>query len=50
MHFDDGGNPWLQSESYIQVFHYGAYGSASNLHVHQVVVGVCMVVSSLLFF
>lgn len=23
MHFDDGSNPWLQSENYIKIFHYG---------------------------
>ncbi|XP_043686999.1 uncharacterized protein LOC122638214 [Vespula pensylvanica] len=23
MHFDDGSNPWMQTENYIKVFHYG---------------------------
>lgn len=26
MHFDDGSNPWLQSENYIKIFHYGFWG------------------------
>ncbi|XP_001600095.2 uncharacterized protein LOC100115344 [Nasonia vitripennis] len=37
MHFDDGSNPWVKSESYIQVFHYGNYGSgASTIGSHLV--------------
>ena len=28
MHFDDGTNPWVKSENFIQVFHYGFYNSA----------------------
>ncbi|XP_012252118.2 uncharacterized protein LOC105683797 [Athalia rosae] len=26
MHFDDGSNPWVQTENYIKVFHYGNGG------------------------
>lgn len=31
MHFDDGSNPWVQSENYINVFHYGS-GSTHNVY------------------
>ncbi|XP_044739169.1 uncharacterized protein LOC123300633 [Chrysoperla carnea] len=30
MHFDDGANPWIKSESYIKVFHFGAYHGGAN--------------------
>ncbi|XP_026473212.1 uncharacterized protein LOC113377199 [Ctenocephalides felis] len=29
MHFDDGSNPWVQSENYIKVFNFGFFRSAS---------------------
>ncbi|XP_043477795.1 uncharacterized protein LOC122508478 [Leptopilina heterotoma] len=29
MHFDDGSNPWLKTENYINVFHFGAAGTAT---------------------
>ena len=25
MHFDDGTNPWIQTENYIKVFDFGPY-------------------------
>lgn len=28
MHFDDGSNPWMQTENYIKVFTYGYWGSS----------------------
>lgn len=28
MHFDDGSNPWIHSESYVQVFKFGNSGSS----------------------
>ncbi|XP_012271106.1 uncharacterized protein LOC105694740 [Orussus abietinus] len=28
MYFDDGSNPWLQSENFIKIFHYGSYGNS----------------------
>jgi hypothetical protein len=28
MHFDDGSNPWIHSENYVQVFKFGSSGSA----------------------
>lgn len=31
MHFDDGSNPWMQTENYIKVFHYGnGYGNGND--------------------
>lgn len=30
MHFDDGSNPWVQTENFIKVFHYGYYYSSGN--------------------
>lgn len=30
MHFDDGGNPWLNSENPVRVFDWDFYKSASN--------------------
>nr|CAD7447800.1 unnamed protein product [Timema bartmani] len=29
MYFDDGTNPWLQTENYIKVFHFGYYAGAT---------------------
>ncbi|XP_066602828.1 uncharacterized protein udt [Prorops nasuta] len=29
MHFDDGSNPWIQTENYIQIFHYGTSSLSS---------------------
>nr|CAD7266776.1 unnamed protein product [Timema shepardi] len=29
MYFDDGSNPWLQTENYIKVFHFGYYAGAT---------------------
>nr|CAD7598726.1 unnamed protein product [Timema genevievae] len=29
MYFDDGTNPWLQTENYIKVFHFGYYAGAN---------------------
>jgi len=28
MHFDDGSNPWIHSENYVQVFKFGNSGSS----------------------
>lgn len=28
MHFDDGSNPWIHSENYVQVFKFGSTASA----------------------
>lgn len=28
MHFDDGSNPWIHSEHYVQVFKFGSSGAA----------------------
>lgn len=30
MHFDDGSNPWLQTENYIKIFQYGFFTSSAN--------------------
>lgn len=30
MHFDDGSDPWLQTENYIKVFNYGYFSSFAN--------------------
>jgi hypothetical protein len=29
MHFDDGSNPWIHSEHYVQVFKFGNSGTAA---------------------
>lgn len=34
MHFDDGSNPWMQTENYIKIFDYGFFrssGTKSNI-------------------
>ncbi|PSN44406.1 hypothetical protein C0J52_05747 [Blattella germanica] len=41
MHFDDGSNPWLHSENYIQVFKFGSAGSSTFFsNVMSIVVGI----------
>jgi hypothetical protein len=29
MHFDDGSNPWIHSEHYVQVFKFGSSGTGN---------------------
>ena len=33
MHFDDGENPWLQTENYIKIFDWDFFKSASDRNV-----------------
>jgi hypothetical protein len=32
MHFDDGSNPWIYSENYVQVFKFGNSGASVLCH------------------
>lgn len=48
MHFDDGSNPWVQSENYIKVFNFGFYRSDSpKCYISQITLGVLFLMSML---
>ncbi|XP_058799336.1 uncharacterized protein LOC131668883 [Phymastichus coffea] len=42
MHFDDGSNPWIRSENYIQVFHYGDYSNSASVYSYSILTFVCI--------
>lgn len=46
MYFDDGANPWLHSENYIKIFHYGFWGVSSASGISSVLcvsIALCIV-------
>lgn len=49
MHFDDGANPWIQTENYIKVFNYDYFTGGSNILKGSVIVSlVCVLIASML--
>lgn len=43
MHFDDGSNPWLETENIIQVFSFGYYSSSNNLIISQLTLTIALI-------
>lgn len=49
MHFDDGENPWLQTENFIKIFDWDFYKSSSNSHKYVSGLILLSVASKLVF-